>query len=240
MMAGRVFFFLVLCTTTSPCWAQVQASFPDADAAPSSQPNNESGAQAEATGEQAGEEKVELEEQVALEEEPAPVQKRETLPEEAPSPPPVPVIEQTGGWSGADRQLIEDQIDELEDKRDEKYSLGGPIAATAVGGGLTVTGLFITLYGAVFSAAGSASSAYGGSSSLERTGHTLIVGGLSVATVGAGFVIGGLVWLNGRLAKRKPYNDQIDELENYLDRAAYEVRPLIGEGTYGLEWRVAF
>jgi len=189
---------------------------------------------------QAGEEKVELEEQVVLEEELPAVQEREVVQQEPAAPPRVAPIEQSGGWSGADRELIEQQIDDLEDKRDEKYSLGGPIATTAVGGGLTVTGLFITLYGAVFSAAGSASSAYGGSSSLERTGHTLIVGGLSLATVGAGFVIGGLVWLNGRLEKRKPYNDQIDELENYLDLAAHEVRPLIGDGTYGLEWRVSF
>jgi len=131
------------------------------------------------------------------------------------------------GMTGADRMMLKESIDDIADERDAKYSLGGPIALLAVGGGFTIGGLVVAAYGAVFLSL----DVYG---TLDGPGKVMIIGGLSAAALGAGGVVGGLVWLNKRIEKRRPYNERIEDLENQLEYGAIYVQPLVLRNGAGL------
>ncbi len=128
---------------------------------------------------------------------------------------------------------LEDEVDRLEDERDERYSLGGPIAVMAIGGGLSLGGLVFLVQGLAIRGVVSASgtSGYGAG----NVGSTLmVVGGIGMAT-GAGFLIGGGAWLGKRIQKRRPYNQRIDELESQADYyGSWRVQPLFGRSSLGL------
>ncbi len=136
-------------------------------------------------------------------------------------------------WDPMDRSTIESEIDALEDERDRKHSLGGPIATMAVGGGLALGGIYFLLTGAFFRSAGRAGGY--GSSSTENTGSTFMTVG-TVGLVGGGIMsIAGGAWLGSRIKKRRPYNQRIDDLEHQLDAyGSLHLQPLAGQGTLGL------
>lgn len=132
-----------------------------------------------------------------------------------------------------ERMRLRDEIDYLEDERDDRYSLGGPIAIMSVGGGLTIGGLVLLAQGAVLKSTASV----GGSvtSGVANTGSTLMALGATGLAVGGGFVIGGGVWLGKRIEKRGPYNEQIDALEEQIDYyGAVELAPMVENGSLGL------
>jgi hypothetical protein len=99
----------------------------------------------------------------------------------APAPAPVSSTEE--------RMRLADEIDYLEDERDDRYSLGGPIALMAVGGGLTLGGLLFLAQGAALK---SAATVGGSSASVGAdTGSTLMGLGVMGLGFGGGFLIGG-------------------------------------------------
>lgn len=123
--------------------------------------------------------------------------------------------------------MIGNQIDDIADQRDDKYSLGGPIALIAVGGGVVIGGLVFAAYGALFR-----SIDYTGT--LDEASRVMIIGGLGAAVLGTGALTGGLVWLPNQIKKRRPYNERIDELENQLEYGFLTVSPLLLRGGAGL------
>lgn len=132
-----------------------------------------------------------------------------------------------------ERMLLREQIDSLEEERDERYSLGGPISIMAIGGGLTIGGLLFLAQGIALRSTAS----IGGSatSGVADTGSALMgVGALGLVT-GGGFLIGGGVWLSKRLDRRRPYNEEIEGLESQIDfYGSVRVRPLVGNDRLGL------
>lgn len=142
-------------------------------------------------------------------------------PEAGPTPAPY------SGLTAADRVMIGNQIDDIADQRDDKYSLGGPIALIAVGGGVVIGGLVFAAYGALFR-----SIDYTGT--LDEASRVMIIGGLGAAVLGTGALTGGLVWLPNQIKKRRPYNERIDELENQLEYGFLTVSPLLLRGGAGL------
>jgi hypothetical protein len=129
--------------------------------------------------------------------------------------------------------MIQDQIDDLVRQRDAQYSLGGPIAVVAVGGGFVVGGLLVAAYGAIFRSI----DYYG---TLDEASRVMIVGGLGAAVLGAGALTAGLVWLPNQIKKRRPYNERIDELENQLEHGSLTLNPLVLRGGLGLSVAGAF
>lgn len=166
--------------------------------------------------------KVYLEETSA---EPPSVEPRSAPVVVAPAPAPVSSTEE--------RMRLADEIDYLEDERDDRYSLGGPIALMAVGGGLTLGGLLFLAQGAALK---SAATVGGSSASVGAdAGSTLMGLGVMGLGFGGGFLIGGGVWLSKRIEKRRPYNDQIEALDKQIDYySALELKPMVENDSIGL------
>lgn len=148
-------------------------------------------------------------------------------------PPPSPIS------SMEERMRLDEEIDYLEDERDERYSLGGPIALLAVGGGMTLGGLLFLAQGVALKSAASA----GGTSTSggADAGAALMGVGVMGLAFGGGFLAGGGIWLSKRVEKRLPYNKQIDALEEQIDYySAVELKPMVQNGSLGLAVSGAF
>ena len=107
-------------------------------------------------------------------------------------------------------RYLDSELERL-DREQSKYSLGGPISLTAVGGGVFVFSLWLLAIDNASDASCDPNFGCEQDNGTETLAYTGAVVGIGLGTIG-------LVWLFRRLPPRRQLGKQIDDVQRERDR----------------------